>query len=971
MARSKEGKVIITAEDRTGAALRSFSAGFKKAEKDAQSLASSFAPVSLAATGALAASTKEAYSFSKVMLDVQKNVSGLDGTGLSDFKDELLAIGANSQIGARGVAALASEGGKLGLAKDEALKFAKAAEQMAVAFDFGTSLEAVEEAGGIIGKLRTGFKITTDEVMELADAINVFADTTASNSKNITEILVRQGGTLAATTGLARQEIAALAATMDAAAPSPEIAATGMKNLANALTKGSAATDNQVAQFKKLGFETTELAERMQTDAVGAILDVLGAIKKLPDAQRNASLSKIFGEESKGAIAPLLNNLEELEKNFKKAGESAGFLGSVKKEFDRLNDSDAGKITKSLSSLTVAAIRLGDVILPPLAEIATKVADLAKRFNEAAGDNAGIAKMGVLFLGVAAAAAPVLLVAGQMIGAVASMASAFAASGAVAATFGGIIAALTSPVTIIVAAIVGAIVLLVKNWDTIKPAIMATIDYIVGAFKAWREHNAETINGINQSFQSIAESVGTIVTSMIEWLDQLLEPIGGVSGAFEIMAGMIGNIFDAVGNVIQEFISIVASYFKIVADIITGQTTIWEGLKSMVESMITAIVNLVKDLKDQIETSLNIDLAQMGKDMMQGLLNGISAGVKIVVDKVKGIGESIKSTFADTLEIKSPSRVFKAFGANIVAGLALGMAPAQAEASAEALAVKTIQAFEAKMQEAQGGGQSMQGLGTSPQSLGFGGGGFGGGGFGGGGFGGGGFGGGGFGGGDESQALASEQEELQRFRDFNAQKLLILKESGLAQTEVARRLEDERRAITTASLQNQLASYSTGFGGILDLTAAFASEQSGLYKGLFAASKAFAIAESIIKIQQGIANAMSLPFPANLAAAGVVAAQSAKIVSTIKGQSMPSFEGGGETRSGARVGGLDGKGGYTAMIHPQETIIDRTRANSAGAMGGITVNLSISGDPNPSVVEKIKGEAISMTLRILEERNRR
>jgi hypothetical protein len=184
-------------------------------------------------------------------------------------------------------------------------------------------------------------------------------------------------------------------------------------------------------------------------------------------------------------------------------------------------------------------------------------------------------------------------------------------------------------------------------------------------------------------------------------------------------------------------------------------------------------------------------------------------------------------------------------------------------------------------------------------------------------------------------------------------------------------LEDERRAITTASLQNQLASYSTGFGGILDLTAAFASEQSGLYKGLFAASKAFAIAESIIKIQQGIANAMSLPFPANLAAAGVVAAQSAKIVSTIKGQSMPSFEGGGETRSGARVGGLDGKGGYTAMIHPQETIIDRTRANSAGAMGGITVNLSISGDPNPSVVEKIKGEAISMTLRILEERNRR
>jgi len=63
----------------------------------------------------------------------------------------------------------------------------------------------------------------------------------------------------------------------------------------------------------------------------------------------------------------------------------------------------------------------------------------------------------------------------------------------------------------------------------------------------------------------------------------------------------------------------------------------------------------------------------------------------------------------------------------------------------------------------------------------------------------------------------------------------------------------------------------------------FAGEQDGIYKALFAASKAFAIADSIIKIQQGIASAASLPFPANLGAMATVAAQTAGIVSTIKG----------------------------------------------------------------------------------------
>jgi hypothetical protein len=46
--------------------------------------------------------------------------------------------------------------------------------------------------------------------------------------------------------------------------------------------------------------------------------------------------------------------------------------------------------------------------------------------------------------------------------------------------------------------------------------------------------------------------------------------------------------------------------------------------------------------------------------------------------------------------------------------------------------------------------------------------------------------------------------------------------------------------------------------------------------------------------------------------------------------SLFSADGGGYTGSGARSGGMDGKGGFLAMLHPQETVIDHTKGQGVG-----------------------------------------
>jgi hypothetical protein len=46
--------------------------------------------------------------------------------------------------------------------------------------------------------------------------------------------------------------------------------------------------------------------------------------------------------------------------------------------------------------------------------------------------------------------------------------------------------------------------------------------------------------------------------------------------------------------------------------------------------------------------------------------------------------------------------------------------------------------------------------------------------------------------------------------------------------------------------------------------------------------------------------------------------------------SVPSFKGGGYTGNAPRSGGLDGQGGFMAMLHPRETVVDHAKTGGGG-----------------------------------------
>lgn len=87
-----------------------------------------------------------------------------------------------------------------------------------------------------------------------------------------------------------------------------------------------------------------------------------------------------------------------------------------------------------------------------------------------------------------------------------------------------------------------------------------------------------------------------------------------------------------------------------------------------------------------------------------------------------------------------------------------------------------------------------------------------------------------------------------------------------------------------------------------------------------------------------------------------------------------SFEGGGYTGSGSRSGGLDGKGGYMALVHPDETVIDHTKGGAGGSQG-LHVTFGVAADNNGNFlpfVDKVTDNKIGRAAPgIVNEANKR
>lgn len=183
----------------------------------------------------------------------------------------------------------------------------------------------------------------------------------------------------------------------------------------------------------------------------------------------------------------------------------------------------------------------------------------------------------------------------------------------------------------------------VETWTNIK---QGTID-AWNALKTWlsetwesmKQGAIDTWNSVKQFFIDLWESIKTNTINMWNAIKD------GVTTAWE-------NTKNAVINTAKS--------------IVDGVAQAWEDMK-------TGVSNAVDRVKETFDTIRQIDLLQIGKDIIDGLVNGIRSKIDDVVNAVKDVAGSITGKIKDVLNIHSPSRVMAELGMFTSQGLAEGM----------------------------------------------------------------------------------------------------------------------------------------------------------------------------------------------------------------------------------------------------------------------------------------------------------
>lgn len=551
-------------------------------QKTGRIAAKAMAAVGTAVATVAVASAKKAIEFESTMADVAKVVDGLrDQNGAFtksyyEMSDALLNMSKNIPMTADALGQIMASAGQAGIASEDLAKFTETAAKMGVAFD-----TTAEQAGEWMATWRT--------------ALN-----------------------------LSQTQVAALAASMPGV--TAEISATGIKSMMIAMTAGASATSKQAAVLQQLGFTVSDMANRMQTDAKGAIIDLLGAIKKLPAAEQTAALSQYFGKESVSSIAPLLKNLGYLQQQFAKVGDASAYSGSMEAEYAVRADTTANKLQLMQNKLAVLQVQIGNKILPYVndaldelsanvlpevgAELDVIVPNIINATKWLWDHRSAVIAVGIAIGGTVAiskgistvttiykgaTAAVKLLRAAQLKTKIATVAltaqirahtfamKASAAASKAAAKAQKAFAAgmkfIKSPVGIAVIAITALIaagVWLYKNWDTVKAKaaqlgakisgiwtkINTAVTTAIAAISSRFPALGAVLSGLWKSVQDVWGNIKAIFSNIIGFIDNVFS--GNWSAAWENVVAIFGNVFGALANIAKAPINAVISVINMV-----------------------------------------------------------------------------------------------------------------------------------------------------------------------------------------------------------------------------------------------------------------------------------------------------------------------------------------------------------------------------------------------------------------------
>lgn len=220
------------------------------------------------------------------------------------------------------------------------------------------------------------------------------------------------------------------------------------------------------------------------------------------------------------------------------------------------------------------------------------------------------------------------------------------------------------------------------------------------------------------------------------------------------------------------------------------------------------------------------------------------------------------------------------------------------------------------------------------------------------------------------QYLTKYREQLDELNKYRDDDIISDEEYTASIINLARQRADNLAKYAEQDMKTRMESVNFIGQAASQMESAF-EDGSKAQKAAFLVNQGIQVANAIVNTNAAATAALGMPpfTPANIALSGMVKAMGYASAAAIAGQAIGSFEGGGFTGMGSRTGGVDGKGGFAAILHPNETVIDHTKGQGSGM--NVTVNINaVDTKGFDELLYKRRGQLVSIINQAVNNRGR-
>ena len=456
-------------------------------------------PVTAGVTALGTAAVKTASDFDSAMSKVAA-VSGATGDDLQKLRDKAREMGSKTKFSASEAAEAMNYMAMAGWKTNDMLSGIDGIMNLAAA-----SGEDLATTSDIVTDALTAFGLTAQDSGHFADVLAAASSNANTNVSMLGESF-KYCAPIAGALGFSCEDTAEALGLMANAGIKSTQSGTSMRSIMTALSGE--------VKFCSESFGEMEIATTNSDGSMRSLSDILAdcrvAFDQMSESEKASAAQSLVGKNAMSGFLALMNaapaDIDKL------SGAIANCDGTSLSMAETMQDNLAGQLTILKSQLEELAISFGEILMPVIRDIITKIQGFVDKLN--ALDPA--TKQTIIKIGLMAAAlGPLLIVVGKTISSIGGLMTfiskvptMIAGTKTAFSTLGAAIGGISAPVVAVVAIIATLVAAFVHLWNTnegFKNSILSIWEQINSTFERLTSGIVDRINALGFDFQNFCE----------------------------------------------------------------------------------------------------------------------------------------------------------------------------------------------------------------------------------------------------------------------------------------------------------------------------------------------------------------------------------------------------------------------------------------------------------------------------------